>query len=108
MPSEIPTCTHIKLDGNRCGSPAQRGRPFCYFHRRYYDGTAIRPDRFIPVRDFPLLRNSLDVRTSITSLVRYMNQGRLTLEEARTVMHGLNLAASLCRDKKKTKRRRRS
>ena len=84
-----------------------RGRPFCYFHRRYYEGTAIRPDRLIPVRDFPLLRNSLDVRTSITSLVRYMHEGRVTPEEARTLMHGLNLAASLCRDQKKTKKSRR-
>jgi hypothetical protein len=36
-----------------------------------------------------------------------MHEGRVTPEEARTLMHGLNLAASLCRDQKKTKKSRR-
>src|SRR6185369_2802080 len=107
MQSETPTCTHIKTDGIRCGSPAMRGRPFCYFHRRYYDGTAIRPDRFVPARDFPLLRNSRDVRTSITTVVRYMHEGRITPEQARPMVHCLNIAASLCPDKKKRKKKRR-
>jgi hypothetical protein len=27
------TCTHIKVTGVRCGSPALRGEQFCYFHQ---------------------------------------------------------------------------
>ena len=27
-------CTHIKVTGVRCGSPALRGEQFCYFHQR--------------------------------------------------------------------------
>ena len=30
MPTEI--CRHIRTNGGRCGSPALRGRAFCYFH----------------------------------------------------------------------------
>jgi hypothetical protein len=30
----IPQCHHVKPDGIRCGSPALRGRPLCYFHAR--------------------------------------------------------------------------
>ncbi|HYL13004.1 MAG TPA: hypothetical protein VEV41_08205 [Terriglobales bacterium] len=31
----FPICEHIKNDGIRCGSPALRGRSFCYFHKRW-------------------------------------------------------------------------
>lgn len=32
MPTEY--CRHIKANGVRCGSPALRGKPRCYFHDR--------------------------------------------------------------------------
>ena len=44
-------CRHIKLNGERCGSPALRDQAFCYFHRtladswaytRFYDSTEQR------------------------------------------------------------------
>lgn len=31
----IPRCTHIKTNGTQCGSPALRGRRFCYFHKNW-------------------------------------------------------------------------
>jgi hypothetical protein len=31
-------CTHIKVTGHRCGSPALRGEHFCYFHARMIKG----------------------------------------------------------------------
>jgi hypothetical protein len=30
----FPTCRHIKPNGVRCGSPALRGKPLCYYHIR--------------------------------------------------------------------------
>src|SRR5579863_2017886 len=32
--SNPKSCTHIKVTGIRCGSPALRGEQFCYFHQR--------------------------------------------------------------------------
>src|SRR6202008_2348006 len=32
--SQNGTCTHIKVTGVRCGSPALKGEQFCYFHQR--------------------------------------------------------------------------
>ncbi len=32
--SQPKSCTHIKVTGVRCGSPALRGEQFCYFHQR--------------------------------------------------------------------------
>jgi hypothetical protein len=29
-----PECRYIKTSGGKCGSPALRGQPYCYFHSR--------------------------------------------------------------------------
>ena len=33
MSNSNGTCTHIKVTGARCGSPALKGEQFCYFHQ---------------------------------------------------------------------------
>jgi len=35
IPSNIARCEHIKTNGTQCGSPALRGKHFCYFHKRW-------------------------------------------------------------------------
>jgi hypothetical protein len=42
-------CTHIKITGHRCGSPALRGEYFCDFHTRMIKGLSCRVD----MRIFP-------------------------------------------------------
>jgi len=32
--AKVPQCQHVRMDGTRCGSPAMRGTPLCYFHTR--------------------------------------------------------------------------
>ena len=39
----IQSCTHIKVTGVRCGSPALRGEQFCYFHQRMVRGVRTPP-----------------------------------------------------------------
>ena len=44
-----PECRHIKTSGGKCGSPALRGQPYCYFHSRLKERTAAsRPRRHLP------------------------------------------------------------
>src|SRR4051812_43809982 len=33
--ASAPRCAHVKTNGLRCGSPAMRRNPYCYFHDRY-------------------------------------------------------------------------
>jgi hypothetical protein len=40
----IPICEHVKKNGRRCGSPALRGRHFCYIHQHWLD---IHPRHFL-------------------------------------------------------------
>jgi hypothetical protein len=50
MPIPLPKrpnvrhCTHIKVTGQQCGSPALRGEFFCYFHTRVIKGVQQRVD----------------------------------------------------------------
>src|SRR5947199_3405804 len=39
----VKVCTHIKVTGIRCGSPALRGEQFCYFHQRVIRGVPTPP-----------------------------------------------------------------
>jgi hypothetical protein len=36
----VPECRHIKTSGGKCGSPALRGQPYCYFHSRLKERAA--------------------------------------------------------------------
>jgi hypothetical protein len=40
----VKVCTHIKVTGVRCGSPALRGEQFCYFHQRMIRGVQVPPN----------------------------------------------------------------
>ena len=47
----VKVCTHIKVTGVRCGSPALRGEQFCYFHQRMMRGVPTPPNaRVLPHR----------------------------------------------------------
>jgi len=46
---QAPRCVHVKPNGLRCGSPAMRGIPFCFFHDRWYNQPA--EDTFPPLED---------------------------------------------------------
>jgi hypothetical protein len=46
-------CTHIKVNGIRCGSPSLRGEVFCYFHQRMLRGVRTPPkSRLHPIANF--------------------------------------------------------
>ena len=42
-------CVFVKTNGLRCGSPAMRGNPFCFFHDRWYNQPS--EDSFPPLED---------------------------------------------------------
>jgi hypothetical protein len=59
----VSVCTHIKVTGIRCGSPALRGEEFCYFHQRMMRGVPTPPQsRLHPIA---LLENEEAIQASI-------------------------------------------
>ena len=68
-----PTCGHRKPDGVPCGSPALRGKQFCYFHQRDLDRghqrARIRRRAENLKLHFPPLETLTDVRVALFDVV---------------------------------------
>jgi len=59
-------CVHVKPNGLRCGSPAMRGNPFCFFHDRWYNQ---------PVEDtFPPLEDTNGVQIALMQVVERLRR----------------------------------
>jgi hypothetical protein len=76
-----------------------RGRRYCYFHNRYYQGTAIRLS--VPDRDFPMLTNRRNIQTALTSLLRYAAEGRIAKDNAHELLNAIVLANNLVKSPRK-------
>jgi hypothetical protein len=84
------SCTHIKVSGVRCGSPALRGEQFCYFHQRML--------RTIPgppasrVHHAALLEDEESIQASLIELVNSLLRGHIELKRAELILRALNTA----------------
>src|SRR5579859_6075402 len=67
-PKRPSLCTHIKVTGHRCGSPALRGEFFCYFHTRIIKGVQQRVDMRLDA--MALLEDCESIQLSIMHVVR--------------------------------------
>lgn len=95
-PKTPAICEHIKDNGLRCGSPALRGRHFCYFHSRAHHPTGRFGHRNYraPVADTV---EALQIAT--THLVQALATGDIPIQQANSVRAALNLAKNLLRMK---------
>ena len=79
-------CFHVKSDGVRCGSPALRGGPFCYFHDRMVNG--------MPAPCFPPLEDANAVQCAIMQVLESLAAGKMDVHVANTMLYGLQTAAA--------------
>jgi hypothetical protein len=84
-------CTHIKVTGQRCGSPALRGEFFCYFHTRVIKGVQQRVD--MQLHSMALLEDCESIQLSIMHVVDGLLKGTLDATRARLIIQALRLAA---------------
>jgi len=98
MPKPLPphpnvrNCTHIKVAGQRCGSPALRGEFFCYFHTRVIKGVQQRVD--MQLHSMALLEDCESIQLSIMHVVDGLIKGTLDPTRARLIIQALRIAAS--------------
>jgi len=88
MPN-VKSCTHIKVTGVRCGSPALRGEPFCYFHQRLLRGVKGPDSRLHRVA---LLEDEEAIQASVMEVVNALVRGTIELKRAELVLRALNTA----------------
>jgi hypothetical protein len=97
MPKPLPphpnvrNCTHIKVTGQRCGSPALRGEFFCYFHTRVIKGVQQRVD--MRLDSMALLEDCESIQLSIMHVVDGLVKGTIEVPRARLILEALRIAA---------------
>ena len=87
MPSN--NCTHIKVTGVRCGSPALRGEQFCYFHQRMLRTINVPNSR---VHHAALLEDEEAIQVSLMEVVNGLIRGTIELKRGELILRALNTA----------------
>jgi len=84
-------CTHIKVNGIRCGSPALREEVFCYFHQRMIRGVRTPPkSRLHPIANF---EDPQAIQASLMEVVNALVRNHIDVPRARLVLRALSIAA---------------
>lgn len=98
-------CEHIKTNGEFCGSPALRGRNYCYFHLTYI-GRRARAERVhakaiakaanasvVPL-ELPPLEDANSVQMALMQVIDAILHNRLDTKRAGLVLYALQTASS--------------
>jgi hypothetical protein len=84
-------CTHIKVNGVRCGSPALRKEVFCYFHQRMIRGVRTPPkSRLHPIANF---EDAQAIQASLMEVVNALVRNHIDVPRARLILRALSIAA---------------
>src|SRR6202035_4071731 len=84
-------CTHIKVNGIRCGSPALRQEVFCYFHQRMIRGVRTPPkSRLHPIANF---EDEEAIQASLMEVVNALVRNHIDVPRARLILRALSIAA---------------
>ena len=86
----VKICTHIKVTGVRCGSPALRGEQFCYFHQRMLRTVKGPPDSRL--HHVALLESEEAIQASLMEVVNALVRKTIDLPRAELVLRALNTA----------------
>jgi hypothetical protein len=85
------TCTHIKVNGIRCGSPSLRQEVFCYFHQRMIRGVRTPPkSRLHPMANF---ESPEAIQASLMEVVNALVRNHIDVARARLILRALSIAA---------------
>lgn len=84
--NNAPRCMQVKVNGTRCGSPAMRGKPFCYFHHRFH----------CPPLDggFPALEDGSAIQWAIMQVLDKLLNQKIDPKHAATLFYGLQTASA--------------
>ena len=84
-------CTHIKVNGVRCGSPSLRREVFCYFHQRMIRGVRTPPkSRLHPIANF---ESQEAIQASLMEVVNALVRNHIDVPRARLILRALAIAA---------------
>ena len=94
----IHHCEHVKSNGRFCGSPALRGRNYCYFHMAHI-GRQLRLERYVaqglqaPPIELPLLEDAASIQLALMQVTEALLRGTLDPKTGGLVLYSLQTAA---------------
>jgi hypothetical protein len=84
------TCTHVKVNGVQCGSPALRGEVFCYFHQRMIRGVRTPPkSRLHPIA---LIEDEEGIQASLMEVINALVRNTIDFRRAQLILRALHIA----------------
>jgi hypothetical protein len=86
---DAPTCEHIKATNQRCGSPALKGKRFCYYHDEACDGRKLKKRLRMPV-----LEDHRSIQMALTKVCQRVADNVIDAKRASTLFYGLQVASS--------------
>ncbi|HEX8815449.1 MAG TPA: hypothetical protein VF753_08110 [Terriglobales bacterium] len=89
--TKIAQCTHIKLNGFRCGSAALSGQRLCYFHARMRRRAKAKVDAAFP--QVLLLEDAESIQASLMQLIDMLLADQIEVNKARVIVSALTLAS---------------
>jgi hypothetical protein len=95
---QIRRCRHVKVNGEQCGSPALRGKCFCYFHHKYnhlgaYGVKPRGPSNAVTGR-FPVLEDGNSLQAAVMQVIRLILAQQIDTKEAGLLLYALQIASS--------------
>ena len=89
--SNPKSCTHIKVSGVRCGSPALRGEQFCYFHQRML--RSVRMPAQSRLHPIALIEDANSIQASLMEVINALMRNTIDLKRATLILRALHIAA---------------
>jgi hypothetical protein len=79
-----PRCQHIRLNNQRCGSPARKNSNWCVFHAVDYEGR-------LPVTGIP--EDAATIQIEIARVIRALQSSAIEPRAAALILYGLQIAS---------------
>ena len=89
----VPECRHIKTSGGKCGSPALRGKPYCYFHARLRERAARPANPYLAIELPPTLEDRGSIQLAISEIVSAIADNRIDTRRAGMLLYALQIAS---------------
>src|SRR6201993_245762 len=90
MSNSNGTCTHIKISGVRCGSPALRGEQFCYFHQNAHRG--VRRPQQSRLHPIALIEDEESIQYALMEVINALMRNTIDLKRATLILRALHIA----------------
>jgi hypothetical protein len=83
-------CTHVKVNGVRCGSPALRGERFCYYHQRVIRGVRTPPRaRIHPIA---VIEDPQSIQFTLMEVINALLRDTIDVRRATLILRALHIA----------------